>query len=176
MGTRHMEISVVALIGVVVGVWAVSCGQPPLETSPEVVASKPQSTSVERGEHIVYVPAYSHVTSANRRRVGLLTTLAIHNVSAKGRIALRSVEYHAPHGDHVTSYLATVRSLAPFETAEFVVDNSDIGSDIGYNFIVSYDMDGTTTAPLVEAVMVGHSGTGVIAVTSRGVAVEDHVE
>lgn len=134
--------------------------------------STAQTAPVKRGHSLIYVPAYTYATSGGGRRIKLATTLTIHNVSAKSRITIRSVEYHDSPGEKVRSYLAEPQVLRPLQTAEFVVSEADDAPGAGANFIVSYDTAEDIQPPLVEAVMVGNTGAGWLSFTSRGVVVE----
>jgi len=139
---------------------------------PHPRATEPQSPLVSRGESLIYVPAYTYATPGGGRKIKLATTLTIHNVSARSQITLRSVEYHDAPGARIRSYLSSPLVLEPLQTAEFVANEPEEAPGAGANFIVSYDVGDGVGPPLVEAVMVGNTGTGWLSFTSRGVRVE----
>jgi hypothetical protein len=142
-------------------------------SSPLVTRESTASTgTLDRGGSLIYVPAYTYATPGGGRKIKLATTLTIHNVSSRSRIALRSVEYHDAPGTKIMSYLPSPQVLEPLQTAEFVVNEPDDAPGAGANFIVSYDVTEGVAPPLVEAVMVGNAGTGWLSFTSRGVPVE----
>lgn len=142
------------------------------QNSPPVTReSTAQTGDVDRGEGLIYVPAYTYATPGGGRKIKLATTLTVHNISARTQVTLRSVEYHDAPGEKVKSYLSSPQVLEPLQTTEFVVNEPDEAPGAGANFIVSFDPAEGAVPPLVEAVMVGNTGTGWLSFTSRGVAV-----
>lgn len=135
--------------------------------------SKPKAASVPRGERFVYVPAYTYAVAATGQKTTLAATLTIHNAHSKSSMRIRSVEYHDSPGKTLSHYLDEPRVLKPLETLEFQVLEVDMSRGSGASFIVSYDPVDADGPPLVEAVMVGNTGSGWLAFTSRGVPLPD---
>lgn len=165
MNTRRKSTLHAVLCGVVL---SVGCEQDSPPVTPESTA---HTVDVDRGEALIYVPAYTYATPGGGRKIKLATTLTVHNISARTQVTLRSVEYHDAPGEKVKSYLSSPQVLQPLQTIEIVVNEPDEARGAGANFIVSYDAAEGSPTPLVEAVMVGNTGTGWLSFTSRGVAV-----
>lgn len=130
-----------------------------------------QPAAKSRGRQVMYVPAYTFVAARSRLRASLATTLTIHNVHLTQSLKVHSVEYHDSPGKVLRNYLSEPRTLKPLETLEFLVSDVNPERGAGASFLVSYDATDTNAPPLVEAVMVGNTGSGWLAFASRGVVV-----
>ena len=148
---------------------------PPAEPPPSPVARpdrEPEERLEARTTRALYVPAYSHVFASAGRRIMLSITLGVRNIDPKADVRLHYVDYYDTPGHRVRRYLDAPRKLAPLETVEFFVDVFDDSGGSGANFLVGFEAKEGAQTPLAEAVMLGHSGAGSIAFTSRGVALE----
>lgn len=115
-----------------------------------------------------YVPVYSHIYHDGGRPYMLETTLSIRNVDPHHPVYVRTVDYYDTRGKLAKRYLDRLIQLGPLQTIEFLVERKDSSGGSGANFIVEW-FGGTTQAhaPLIEAVMVGRSGTNAIAFVSK---------
>lgn len=159
-------------------VLVVACGAEAPTTAPEPSSPIPDETRpVEppaRGENearTVYVPAYSHLQSGERRTL-LAITLSIRNVDPAASITLTHVDYYDTSGHRVRSYLDAPRVLEPLETAEFFVETLDESGGSGANFLVYWEGPSDAHPLLTETVMFGHTGGGFLSFTSRGVELD----
>jgi hypothetical protein len=119
----------------------------------------------------VYVPVYSSVylgLDIKRQMVELTATVSIRNVSAIHPIVIDSVRYYDSAGKRVRDYLETPSSLPPLGSVEFVVQRSDRTGGPGANFLVRWHGPAAVDEPLVEAIMLGQSGSAGISFTSPG--------
>ena len=117
----------------------------------------------------VYVAAYSTVRlGGGKGKVGLATTLTVHNTSEKKPLILLRVDYFGTAGNLLHSYLAAPIAIRPFGSAETFVPAEDTRGGTGANFVVEWAADGQITEPLIEAVMIGVIGTQGFSFTSRG--------
>lgn len=115
-----------------------------------------------------YVPVYSHIYYDGGRPYLLETTLSIRNVDPSHPIYLSKVDYYDTNGKLAKKYIDRFIALQPLQTIEFLVERSDSTGGSGANFIVEWH--GATEkahSPLIEAVMVGRSGTNAIGFISR---------
>jgi len=178
---------IVVLVGtlLVVAIWAV---RPTinLQTIPVVSSARAQTkadpqaaftaplTEVPaleslRTRQTVYVAAYSTVRlGAGKGKVDLATTLAVHNTSEKKPLILLRVDYFGTAGNLLHSYLAAPIAIRPFGSAETFVPAEDTRGGTGANFVVEWAAEGQITEPLIEAVMLGTTGTQGYSFTSRG--------
>ncbi|MGB8331114.1 MAG: DUF3124 domain-containing protein, partial [Polyangiales bacterium] len=110
-----------------------------------------------------YVPAYSHIYYDGGRPYLLETTLSIRNVDPNQSIYLSAVDYYDTHGNLTKRKLDRLIKLEPLQTIEFLIERKDVTGGSGANFIVEWHLGSADThAPLIEAVMVGRSGTNAI--------------
>lgn len=124
------------------------------------------------GDHVVYVPAYSHIYHHVGDAFLLATTLSIRNTDPRNPLTVTSVRYYDTGGELVGRRLAEPRTLEPLGSMEFVVEEEDVSGGSGANFLVEWRSETEVNPPVVEAVMIStRSGQG-ISFTSRGVPVE----
>ncbi|MHC4179295.1 MAG: DUF3124 domain-containing protein [Planctomycetota bacterium] len=133
----------------------------------------PESIAVQRA---VYVPIYSHVYYHQGRPYSLEATLSIRNTDTQRPVHVRSVRYYDTNGKLVKTHVDRLIRLAPLQTIEFLVEAQDSTGGSGANFIVEWLAPEDVNEPIVEAVMVGATGTQGIcfrvsgkALTSSGV-------
>ena len=110
-----------------------------------------------------YVPVYSHIYYDGGRPYLLETTLSVRNVDPKRPVYVSAVEYYDTNGKLLKKQVDRLIKLYPLQTIEFLVERHDVAGGSGANFIVEWHAgSGETHAPLIEAVMVGRSGTNAI--------------
>jgi hypothetical protein len=111
----------------------------------------------------VYVPVYSHIYYDGGRPYLLEATLSIRNVDPKRPVYVSAVEYYDTQGKLSKKQVDRLIKLDPLQTIEFLVERHDVTGGSGANFIVEWHAGAKDThAPLIEAVMVGRSGTNAI--------------
>ncbi|MGB5286067.1 MAG: DUF3124 domain-containing protein [Polyangiales bacterium] len=116
--------------------------------------------SVHRAD---YVPVYSHIYYDGGRPYLLETTLSIRNVDPKRRVYVSSANYYDTDGRLSTKKIDRLIRLEPLQTIEFLIKRHDATGGSGANFIIEWHAETNDThAPLIEAVMVGRSGTNAI--------------
>lgn len=119
----------------------------------------------------MYVPSYSHIYYHGGSPLLLETTLSIRNIDTDQPIYLDAVNYFDTDGKLVEAYLDHTIKLKPFQTIEFLVEEHDSIGGSGANFLVNWTAEETTDAPLMEAVMIGTSGSRAVAISRSGVEV-----
>ena len=111
----------------------------------------------------VYVPVYSHIYHDGGRPYLLETTLSIRNVDPNGPVYVSRADYYDTDGELSKEMIDRLVKLKPLQTIEFLVERHDASGGSGANFIVEWHAaDPSVHAPLIEAVMVGRSGTNAI--------------
>ncbi|MEB3884827.1 DUF3124 domain-containing protein [Lyngbya sp. CCY1209] len=119
--------------------------------------------------HTVYVPVYSHIYYRNTQQVyNLATTLSVRNTDLENPLIVTAVKYYNTEGNLVNSYLEQALKLPPLGSMDFFVEQSNTRGGSGANFIVEWISETALSEPVIEAVMVGVSGTQGLAFTSRG--------
>ncbi|TWT81480.1 hypothetical protein CA13_29330 [Planctomycetes bacterium CA13] len=124
-----------------------------------------------RVRQLVYVPVYSHVYYQGGAPYSLETTLSIRNINPDQVIYLTTVQYFDTNGKLVKTHLDQMIKLSPLQTIEFLVERRDSTGGSGANFIVQWLSERETDKPLVEAVMVGTSGTQGICFSRMGIEI-----
>ena len=110
-----------------------------------------------------YVPVYSHIYHDGGRPYLLEATLSIRNVDPNAPIYISAVDYYDSDGKLSKRKVDRLLELDPLQTIEFLVERHDVTGGSGANFIVEWHASGPAVhAPLIEAVMVGRSGTNAI--------------
>ncbi len=127
---------------------------------------EPASFVVHRA---VYVPVYSHIYHDGGRPYLLEATLSIRNVDPNQPVYVDGVDYYDTDGELSKRMLSRLIELKPLQTIEFLVERHDVSGGSGANFIVQWHaVDKRVHAPLIEAVMVGRSGTNAISFVRKG--------
>ena len=137
----------------------------PAYVAPELSAYAARDVSVASlpVHRAAYVPVYSHIYYDGGRPYLLETTLSVRNVDPKRPIYVSAVEYYDTHGKLVNKHVDRLIKLKPLQTIEFLVERHDVTGGSGANFIVEWHAATLGThVPLIEAVMVGRSGTNAI--------------
>ena len=107
-----------------------------------------------------YVPVYSSVpTGTGQTRIDLTVTLSVRNRSETGDLLVRRLDYFSSEGSLVRSYVNEPRSLRPLGTAEVVIAASDLEGGTSAKFLVEWQSAADDPAPVIEAVMLGVSGS-----------------
>lgn len=129
----------------------------------DAYAAKDVSTKTLPVHQAVYVPVYSHIYYDGGRPYLLEATLSIRNVDPKRPIYVSAVEYYDTDGNLSKRQVDRLIELKPLQTIEFLIERHDASGGSGANFIVEWHAGTNDThAPLIEAVMVGRSGTNAI--------------
>lgn len=119
--------------------------------------------SALRVHRAVYVPVYSHIYYDGGRPYLLETTLSIRNVDPNEPVYVSKVDYYDTDGKLSKEKVDRLLKLDPLQTIEFLIERHDVAGGSGANFIVEWHAaDGSVHAPLIEAVMVGRSGTNAV--------------
>jgi len=95
----------------------------------------------------VYVPSYSHIYYHGGSPFQLETTLSIRNIDLDQPVYLKSIEYFDTEGKQVKAFLDRVIKLAPMQTIEFLVKESDSSGGSGANFLVEWMAESVVDKP-----------------------------
>jgi len=140
--------------------------EPPRSYTPpnlDAFAAVDASTRSLSVHQAAYVPVYSHIYYDGGRPYLLEAMLSIRNVDPKRRVYVSAVEYYDTDGKLSKKQVDRLIRLEPLQTIEFLVERHDVAGGSGANFIVEWHASTKDThAPLIEAVMVGRSGTNAI--------------
>jgi hypothetical protein len=133
--------------------------------APDLAAYAATGVSKEAlGVHqAAYVPVYSHIYYDGGRPYLLEATLSVRNVDPREPIYLSVADYYDTDGKLSKKMLDRLIKLEPLQTIELLIERHDSSGGSGANFIIEWHAaDRSVHAPLIEAVMVGRSGTNAI--------------
>jgi hypothetical protein len=136
----------------------------PPQSAPVAPAAVP-ATSTGRA---IYAPAYSHIYSRGGQAFLLEITLSVRNTDPELPIRIDRVRYFDTQGRQVRKLSETPLTLAPLQTASYLVEKRDVEGGSGASFIVEWSAEDAVNAPIVEAVMIGVDKTHNLSFTSRG--------
>lgn len=139
-----------------------------LVTSSGAVVAAGSEEEPRSNSEIVYVPAYARIHTHEKIKQPLASTLVVHNVDPIVTITLTVVRYHDQDGKILREFLAKPMTLQPFQSGSFLTQISETSGGIGANYLVEWQSQNPALSPVIEAVMVGGSGTQGISFTSRG--------
>ena len=91
--------------------------------------------------------------------VELASTVSVRNVSSRYPIVLEFAGYYDSTGKRIRDYISTPSELPALATIEFVVQQADTAGGPGANFLIRWTGPADVDEPLMEAVMLGRSGT-----------------
>ena len=127
--------------------------------------------SLRKGQS--YLSVYSEIYSQTEHRTHNLTsTVSMRNVDMKDTIYIDKAEYFNTKGEPIRIYFEHPIFIAPMETVEIVVDETDMEGGTGANFIFEWSTKETSPEPLFEGVMISTSGQQGLSFTSKGVRIK----
>ncbi len=125
----------------------------------------------------IYVPIYSHVYYANQQRIyNLSATLSIRNTDLENSLIVTAVKYYDTEGKLVKQYVQNPLRLGPLVSRDFYLEQKDTTGGSGANFLVEWVAEKQVNEPIVEAVMVGISGSQALAFSSSGKVIENKIK
>jgi hypothetical protein len=117
----------------------------------------------------IYVPAYSHVSTAdNAQPLNLATTLFVRNSDLEVPIVVTKVSYHDSGGRLVRELLKSAIRIDPLASAEFFIKESDTSGGSSPSFVVEWVSEKAGSDPVAESVMIGTVGTQGISFACSG--------
>lgn len=127
--------------------------------------------SLKKGQ--TYLSVYSEIYSQTEHRThNLTTTVSMRNVDRIDTIYIEKAEYFNTAGAPIRIYFDHPIFIAPMETVEIVVDETDVEGGTGANFIFEWSTKESSPEPLFEGVMISTSGQQGLSFTSKGVRIE----
>ena len=133
-------------------------------------AKTPKIDSLQNGKS--YLSVYSEIYSQTEHRThNLTTTVSMRNINIKDTIYINKAEYFNTEGKSIRTYFDHPIYIAPLETVEIVVDETDVEGGTGANFIFEWSVKDSISEPLFEGVMISTSGQQGLSFTSKGVRI-----
>jgi len=130
------------------------------------------SVQMSRGGQ-VYVPVYPSIYYMGMKKsLDLSVTLSIHNISPDCKITVETVEYFDKKGKLLSRLIAEPRRLTPLETTNFVVEKLKDRGGVGANFLVTWKAEKSVNQPIIQAIMIGTTGSQGISFMTDGVTIK----
>ena len=127
----------------------------------------PLSDSLVHGK--TYLSVYSQIYSETEHRIHSLTaTVSLRNINTNDTIFLDKATYYNTHGKAIRTYFDKPIFIAPMETVEIIIDESDKEGGTGANFLFNWTIKRNTNEPFFESVMISTSGQQGISFTTQG--------
>ena len=131
------------------------------------VVNRPFNDSMIQGTS--YLSVYSEIYSQTEHITHDLTaTVSIRNVNRKDSIFIDKAEYFDTHGNSIRSYFNGTIYIAPMETVEIVIDETDREGGTGGNFLFDWKIKPESNEPLFEAIMISTSGQQGLSFSTAG--------
>lgn len=120
-----------------------------------------------------YLSVYSEIYSQTEHRThGLTATISMRNVNLEDSIYIKKAEYYDTHGRSIRTYFSEPIFIAPLETVEIVVDETDLEGGTGANFIFDWAINEGSREPHFEGVMISTSGQQGLSFTTQGIRID----
>ncbi|WP_149304067.1 DUF3124 domain-containing protein [Pareuzebyella sediminis] len=101
-----------------------------------------------------YLSIYSQIYSLSEHKTHNLTAMvSLRNTSDLDTIYILKAQYFDTHGKKVRNYFDHPIFLAPMETVEIIIDETDVAGGTGSNFIFEWQSPTDAPEPLFEGVM-----------------------
>ena len=101
-----------------------------------------------------YLSIYSQIYSLSEHKTHNLTAMvSLRNTSDLDTIYVLKAEYYDTHGKSIRKYFDQPIFLAPLETTEIIIDESDITGGTGSNFMFEWKIPKNCPEPLFEGIM-----------------------
>lgn len=119
-------------------------------------------SALSKGQRL-YVPVFSEIPyGEGKHSLPLTATLSVRNIDPSHPLNITAIRYYDSKGKLLTEYLSSARMLAPLESVEYVVKQSDRRGGISASFQVEWSADQAVHPPIVQTVMIGAtSGQGI---------------
>ena len=171
-----MTLSVVGAVGMVAIVVVMFYVGSRLETiedqlrfrPPQTVPGPSGSVPATSTGRAVYVPAYSHIYSRGGQPFLLEVTLSVRNSDPELPVRIDRVRYYDTQGRLIREFGEAPLTLAPLQTASYLVEKQDTAGGSGASFIIEWSADEAINPPIVETVMTGVGESHNLSFTSRG--------
>lgn len=123
--------------------------------------------SLKRGK--TYLSVYSQIYSETEHRSHSLTaTVSLRNINTTDTVYIDKATYYNTHGEAIRTYFESPIFIAPMETVEIIIDESDKEGGTGANFLFNWSVKPNSNAPYFESVMISTSGQQGISFTTQG--------
>ncbi|MEQ9188844.1 MAG: DUF3124 domain-containing protein [Cryomorphaceae bacterium] len=119
-----------------------------------------------------YLSIYSEIYSQTEHRTHDLTaTVSMRNTHRADTLYIQKAEFFDTKGNLIRTYFDQPIYIAPLETVEIVIDQTDQTGGTGANFLFDWSILPSSNEPLFEGVMISTSGQQGISFTTHGIRI-----
>ncbi|TAH29606.1 MAG: DUF3124 domain-containing protein [Cytophagales bacterium] len=105
---------------------------------------------------IVYAPVYSELYPyIHKTKMLLPATLVIHNIDLEKILYITKIEYYDNNGNILRCAKAKNIQLNPLSSINCVIEQQDIQSGVGSNFLIEWQGNREMSKPIIETIMLG---------------------
>lgn len=123
--------------------------------------------NMEKGR--TYLSVYSHIYTNSQHRIHELTaTISLRNVNPDDTIYIAKADFYNTEGQLIKRFLDHAIFIAPMETFEMVIEETDNSGGSGANFIFDWLKNQSSSDPLFEGVMISTTGQQGLSFTTQG--------
>ena len=120
-----------------------------------------------------YLSVYSEIYNFTESEKRTLTaTVSMRNVDKKDSIYVFKADYYNTNGKLIRTYFDKPIYLAPMETVEIIISQTDKEGGTGGNFLFDWKTKAGVGEPIFEAVMISISGQHGLSFTTQGKRVD----
>ena len=144
---------------------------PSLHLKDRLATTNEADSLLKKGK--TYLSIYSQVYSlSEHRKHNLTVTVSMRNTSLSDTLYLEKADHYSTKGKLIKSYLEKTIFIAPMETLEIVINEEEIASGTGGNFIFDWKIKKNAHEPLFESVMISTTSQQGLSFSSQGVKIE----
>jgi hypothetical protein len=151
----------------------------PAKGSTLLAAPRPGISELEPGATLptaagqqIYLPIHGRVSAEDGRAVGLTVNIVVFNTDESRPILVTLLRHRDADGKTVRDYLRAPVRLAAKATLDVVLKDADPGAPAA-SVLIEWVADRPVAPPIVEAVMIGTTGSQGISFTEHGQVLED---
>ncbi len=116
-----------------------------------------------------YLSVYSEIYSQTEsKKHDLVVTASIRNTNINDTIFIDNAKYFNTKGELIRTYFDKTIYVAPLETIEIIIDETDNLGGSGANFLFDWKIKNQTHEPFFEAVMISTYGQQGLSFTTQG--------
>lgn len=105
---------------------------------------------------IVYAPVYSELYPyIHKTKMLLPATLVIHNIDLEKILYITKIEYYDNNGNILRRAKTKNIQLNPLSSINCIIEQQDIHSGVGSNFLIEWQGDKEMSKPIIETIMLG---------------------
>ncbi len=156
---------------------AVSCNNKEETSEIEKVDWKKRTVNISSKDSLEfgrsYLSVYSQIYSFTEHKTHNLTAMvSLRNTSFNDTIYILKADYYHTKGHLVRNYIKQPIYLAPLETVEIIIDETDIEGGTGSNFIIDWNIPRPCPEPLFEGIMSSTMSQQGLSFTTQGKRIE----